>query len=59
MSSNTLEPLSATSVVSVGIDDIAGKRRRGRPAGSEAGKASVAKEPLPPKYRDSKTGKTW
>ncbi|AZG13792.1 H-NS histone family protein [Cupriavidus pauculus] len=39
------------------VDDIAGKRRRGRPAGSGATK--VAKEPLPPKYRDPKTGKTW
>ncbi|WP_284454510.1 H-NS histone family protein [Cupriavidus campinensis] len=39
------------------IDDIQGKRRRGRPAGSGANK--VAKEPLPPKYRDPKTGATW
>ncbi|SPA22017.1 Histone-like nucleoid-structuring protein H-NS [Cupriavidus taiwanensis] len=39
------------------VDDIVGKRRRGRPAGSGAAKA--AKEPLPPKYRDQKTGKTW
>ncbi|WP_081651563.1 H-NS histone family protein [Cupriavidus sp. WS] len=38
-------------------EDIEGKRRRGRPAGSGAAKA--AKEPLPPKYRDPKTGKTW
>ncbi|WP_042876463.1 H-NS histone family protein [Cupriavidus necator] len=35
------------------VDDIT-KRRRGRPAGSGMGKAT-----LPPKYRDPKTGKTW
>lgn len=39
------------------VEDIQGKRRRGRPAGSGAAKA--AKEPLPAKYRDPKTGKTW
>lgn len=39
------------------VDDIVGKRRRGRPAGSASPKA--AKEQLPPKYRDPKTGKTW
>lgn len=39
------------------IEDIVGKPRRGRPAGSGAAKA--AKESLPPKYRDPKTGKTW
>lgn len=39
------------------LEDIQGKRRRGRPAGSGAAKA--AKEALPPKYRDPKTGKTW
>jgi len=39
------------------LEDIQGKRRRGRPAGS--GVAKVAKEPVPPKYRDPKTGKTW
>lgn len=39
-------------------EDIEGKRRRGRPAGSGAAKAAT-KEPLPPKYRDPKTGKTW
>ena len=38
------------------IEDIVGKPRRGRPAGSGAAKA--AKESLPPKYRDPKTGKT-
>ncbi|SOY77730.1 H-NS-like protein [Cupriavidus taiwanensis] len=37
------------------VDDIT-KRRRGRPAGSGAGKAKAA---LPPKYRDPKTGNTW
>jgi len=41
------------------VEDIAGKRRRGRPAGSGAGKAAATKEPLPPKYMDPKTGKTW
>lgn len=39
------------------VEDIQGKRRRGRPAGG--GAATAAKEPLPPKYRDPKTGKTW
>lgn len=39
------------------VDDLVVRRRRGRPAGSGAQKA--AKEPLPPKYRDPKTGKTW
>ena len=40
------------------VEDIAPKRRRGRPAGTStaaARKTSV----LPPKYRDPKTGKTW
>ncbi len=42
------------------VDDIAMKRRRGRPAG--AGKAKAAakeKQALPPKYLDPKTGATW
>jgi len=42
------------------VDDIAQKRRRGRPAG--AGKAKAAakeKQPLPPKYINLKTGATW
>jgi DNA-binding protein H-NS len=39
------------------VEDLQGRRRRGRPAGSGAPKA--AKEPLPPKYLDPKTGKTW
>ncbi|WP_084004138.1 MULTISPECIES: H-NS histone family protein [Cupriavidus] len=39
------------------VEDIQGKRRRGRPVGSGAAKA--AKEPLPAKYRDPKTGSTW
>jgi len=38
-------------------EDIQGKRRRGRPAGS--GTAKTAKESLPPKYCDPKTGATW
>jgi DNA-binding protein H-NS len=39
------------------LEDIQGKRRRGRPAGS--GVAKEVKEPLPPKFRDPKSGKTW
>lgn len=42
---------------SLSIEDIQGKRRRSHPAGS--GAAKVAKEPLPPKYLDPKSGKTW
>lgn len=41
------------------LEDIQAKRRRGRPAGSTSGKAVEAKDPLPPKYRDPKSGKTW
>jgi len=43
------------------VDDIALKRRRGRPAGAAAkGKAAVKeKAPLPAKYLDPKTGATW
>ncbi|AAP85932.1 H-NS-like protein (plasmid) [Cupriavidus necator H16] len=37
------------------VEDVT-KRRRGRPAGSGAGKAKAG---LPPKYQDPKTGKTW
>ncbi|QEZ44163.1 H-NS family nucleoid-associated regulatory protein [Cupriavidus oxalaticus] len=37
------------------VEDIT-KRRRGRPAGSGAGKP---KSEVPPKYLDPKTGKTW
>jgi len=42
-------------------EDIAPKRRRGRPAGSGAGTGAARKaaSALPPKYRDPKTGKTW
>lgn len=40
------------------VDDIAPKRRRGRPAGG--GKAAAKpKAALPPKYMDPKTGATW
>jgi DNA-binding protein H-NS len=39
------------------VEDIAPKRRRGRPAGS--GVAQKSASALPPKYRDPKTGKTW
>lgn len=39
------------------VEDIQSKRRRGRPSGS--GTANAAKEPLPPKYLDPKTGATW
>ncbi len=38
-------------------DDIATRRGRGRPAGTGVKKAEHA--PLPPKYMDPKTGKTW
>jgi len=42
------------------VDDIAGKRRRGRPAGAEKAKAAGnEKQPLPPKYMDPKSGATW
>lgn len=39
------------------IEDIDGRLRRGRPVGS--GTANAAKQPLPPKYLDPKSGKTW
>ncbi|MGY2492240.1 H-NS histone family protein [Cupriavidus sp. CP313] len=38
-------------------EDIAPQRRRGRPARTVS--ASAEKAPLPPKYMDPKTGKTW
>lgn len=42
------------------VDDIAAKRRRGRPAGGGKAKAvTKAKSELPPKYMDPKTGATW
>lgn len=37
-------------------EDIATKRRRGRPPKSGTGETKAA---LPPKYLDPKTGKTW
>jgi len=37
-------------------DDIAGKKRRGRPAGSGQSKPKAT---VPAKYLDPKTGKTW
>ena len=42
-------------------DDIAQKRRRGRPAGTGIVTGAVRKtaSALPPKYRDPKSGKTW
>ncbi|MDF3837755.1 H-NS histone family protein [Cupriavidus basilensis] len=41
-------------------DDIAPKRRRGRPAAGANGKAAAKpKTSLPAKYRDPKTGATW
>jgi DNA-binding protein H-NS len=40
-------------------EDVAPRRRRGRPAGAASAAASVEKGPLPPKYLDPKTGKTW
>ncbi|MCP3025171.1 H-NS histone family protein [Cupriavidus basilensis] len=39
-------------------DDLAPKRRRGRPASSEKA-AAAPKAELPPKYLDPKTGATW
>ncbi|WP_423194654.1 H-NS histone family protein [Cupriavidus sp. H18C2] len=39
------------------VEDIAGKRRRGRPA--KNGSSTAPKTPLPPKYMDPKTGNTW
>ena len=42
------------------VDDIVGKRRRGRPAGSKnSGVAARQKSSLQPKYMDPKTGATW
>ncbi|KWR81096.1 H-NS histone family protein [Cupriavidus sp. IDO] len=43
------------------VDDIAPKRRRGRPAaaGKVSKPAAKAKSALPPKYMDPKTGATW
>jgi len=42
------------------VDDIATKRRRGRPVGvGKANAAPKAKSGLPPKYMDPKTGATW
>ncbi|SPS02564.1 H-NS histone family protein [Cupriavidus taiwanensis] len=38
-------------------EDVAPRRRRGRPAGATS--APHEKAPLPPKYMDPKTGKTW
>ncbi|RZT39546.1 H-NS histone family protein [Cupriavidus agavae] len=39
------------------VEDIAPKRRRGRPAGANSAARKVSA--LPPKYRDPKSGKTW
>lgn len=41
------------------VEDLAGKRRRGRPAGSARQVAAKEKTSLPPKYMDPKTGATW
>jgi DNA-binding protein H-NS len=43
------------------VDDIAPKRRRGRPAaaGKVSKPAAKAKSALPAKYMDPKTGATW
>ncbi|WP_454739371.1 H-NS histone family protein [Cupriavidus necator] len=43
------------------VDDIAPKRRRGRPAaaGKVGEPAAKAKSALSPKYMDPKTGATW
>ncbi|WP_432262803.1 H-NS histone family protein [Cupriavidus sp. TMH.W2] len=40
------------------VEDIT-VRRRGRPAGSAAKAPKAEKAPLPPKYRNPKTGETW
>ncbi|GJG96776.1 H-NS family nucleoid-associated regulatory protein [Cupriavidus pauculus] len=51
---------SLMSDYGLSVDDVMGKRRPGRPAGSGAAKAAkAARNPLPAKYRDPKTGKTW
>ncbi|CAN7776578.1 Histone-like nucleoid-structuring protein H-NS [Cupriavidus necator] len=41
------------------VDDVAPKRRRGRPASGGTNQDQTKKEPLPAKYMDPKTGKTW
>ncbi|MFJ1260824.1 H-NS histone family protein [Cupriavidus sp. CuC1] len=42
------------------VDDLAPKRRRGRPAASDKPEAAAKeKTSLPPKYMDPKTGVTW
>lgn len=41
------------------VDDIVGKRRRGRPPASAASPVASTKAALPPKYQDPKTGATW
>ncbi len=42
------------------VDDIASKRRRGRPAGAGQVKTGAKeKQALPPKYKNPKTGATW
>ncbi|MDF3881856.1 H-NS histone family protein [Cupriavidus basilensis] len=40
-------------------EDIAPKRRRGRPAGTSGKTAADPHVELPPKYQDPKTGATW
>ncbi|MGO4328981.1 H-NS family nucleoid-associated regulatory protein [Cupriavidus sp. 2TAF22] len=40
-------------------EDVAPRRRRGRPAGAATAPAAEDKPALPPKYMDPKTGKTW
>jgi len=63
-----LEEARATEVASViekirglmaeyglSAEDVAPRRRRGRPVSA----TRATKEPLPPKYMDPKTGKTW
>ncbi|RDK06328.1 H-NS family nucleoid-associated regulatory protein [Cupriavidus lacunae] len=42
---------------SLSPEDVAPRRRRGRPASTAS--AATEKAPLPPKYMDPKTGKTW
>ncbi|WP_042881140.1 H-NS family nucleoid-associated regulatory protein [Cupriavidus necator] len=42
---------------SLSPEDLAPRRRRGRPAGTAS--ATTEKAALPPKYMDPKSGKTW
>lgn len=41
------------------VDDLAPKRRRGRPAADGKATSAKPKQALPAKYLDPKTGATW